>query len=414
MLSISNYLINNKITDLNDYTGMFSGKNLIVIMLESVNEIIINEEYYPNFYKMYTEGWAFKNNYSPRNSCSTGNNEFSGMTGLYTIYNNCTANVYKNNTYNTAIFNLFKEADYNTASMHNYTEAYYYRNKIHTNLGSDKYYGVQDLGIAYKNEYRNWSSDEDFMEVAMDIALEEYTDKPFMLWLTTVSSHQPYVVSSIEGDKYLDLFKDTDYPMDLKRYMSKLKTLDNSLGILMNKLEDAGILEDTVIVMYGDHYPYGLSNKTINKVLDYDLSDYEVERTPFVIYNSVSTSKSFEQYTSFINITPTVANLFGLDYDPRLYMGSDILSDEYQSMVVYSDGSWKNEKAYYNASNGTIKYYSEEEYTVEEIKEINNSITLKMQMSSSIIKNNFFKYLDEKIEKLERESSTMANLGEDE
>ena len=140
--NINNYLINNTITDYNEYTGLFSGKNLIVIMLESVNEIIINPDLYPNFYKMYSEGISFTNNYSPRNSCATGNNEFSAMTGLYSIQNNCTANVYRKNTYSTAIFNLFKNASYKTSSMHDYTEYYYYRRTIHANMGSDAYYDI--------------------------------------------------------------------------------------------------------------------------------------------------------------------------------------------------------------------------------------------------------------------------------
>ena len=251
--NINNYLINNTITDYNAYTGMFEGKNLIVIMMESVNEIIINPDLYPNFYKMYSEGISFTNNYSPRNSCATGNNEFSAMTGLYSIQNNCTANIYRDNTYSTAIFNLFNNAGYKTSSMHDYTEYYYYRNTIHTNMGSGRYYGVQDLGIPYYNEYKNWASDEDFMDVAMDITLSDTTE-PFMLWLTTVSSHQPYNRSSVEGDKYLSITEGSGYPDDLRRYMSKLKTLDNALGILLDRLEAAGIYDDTVIVMFGDHY----------------------------------------------------------------------------------------------------------------------------------------------------------------
>lgn len=407
MNSINNYLINSEISDYNDYTGMFEGKNLIVIMMESVNEVFINPLYYPNFYKIYTEGWSFKNNYSPRNSCSTGNNEFSGMTSLYTIYNNCTANVYKDNTYSSSIFNLFNRAGYKTSSMHNYTEHYYFRRAIHTNLGSGRYYGVEDLGIPYYNEYKNWSSDEDFMKVAMDITLESTKD-PFMLWLTTVSSHQPYARSSIEGDKYLDLFTDTNYPIDLQRYMSKLKTLDNALGILLERLDSAGILDDTVIALYGDHYPYGLSNETLGYVLDYDLSDYEVERTPMVIYNTQMNPMVIEEYSSFINLTPTLANLFNLNYDPRLYMGTDIFSDSYLGVVTYADGSWKNKSAYYNASNGSIIYYGNEQMPIEEIKRINNTITARMQISSLIIKNNYFSYLDEALAKTIREKESLA------
>lgn len=141
---INKYLKNQSITDYNDYTGLFEDKNLIVLMLESVNDIITYlPEYYPNFAKIYNEGWAFSNHYSPRNSCATGNNEFSGMTGLYTIYNNCTANVYKNNTYFESLFNLFKAKGYRTSSMHNYLESYYYRKTIHKNLGSERYVSVE-------------------------------------------------------------------------------------------------------------------------------------------------------------------------------------------------------------------------------------------------------------------------------
>ena len=391
--TLNKYFINNDVTDTNNYTGMFKDKNLIVIMLESVNDIIINKEDYPNFYKMYSEGWHWKNNYSPRNSCSTGNNEMSGMTSLFSIYNTCTANNYRKNTYFEAIFNLFNNKGYNTFSAHDYTEHYYYRNEIHTNMGSNAYYGVEKLGIEYSSIYKNWASDEDFMNKVLEL-IDNVDNKNFMAWLTTVSSHQPYYYSSIEGDKYLSLYEDMDIRTDLKRYKSKLKILDNALGILLNGLEKKGILDDTVIVMYGDHYPYGLSTDTINTVLDYDTNvDYENERVPFVIYNNGIESKEFESYTSYINILPTVANLFDLDYDPRLYMGSDLLSKDYESMVIFADGSWKNEYAYYNASRSSIEYYTDKTYTIEELQNINNKIDLKIKMSSLAIKNNFFNYL---------------------
>ena len=391
--TLNKYFINNDISDINNYTGMFKDKNLIVIMLESVNDIIINKEDYPNFYKMYSEGWHWKNNYSPRNSCSTGNNEMSGMTSLFSIYNTCTANNYRKNTYFEAIFNLFNNKGYNTFSAHDYTKHYYYRNEIHTNMGSNAYYGVEKLGIEYSSIYKNWASDEDFMNKVLEL-IDNVDNKNFMAWLTTVSSHQPYYYSSIEGDKYLSLYEDMDIRTDLKRYKSKLKILDNALGILLNGLEEKGILDDTVIVMYGDHYPYGLSTDTINTVLDYDTNvDYENERVPFVIYNNGIESKEFESYTSYINILPTVANLFDLDYDPRLYMGSDLLSKDYESMVIFADGSWKNEYAYYNASRSSIEYYTDKTYTIEELQNINNKIDLKIKMSGLAIKNNYFNYL---------------------
>lgn len=403
MNSLNNYFINRSITDKNEYTGLFEDKNLIVILMESVNDIFINPEYYPNFYKLVSEGWYWENNYSPRNSCATMNNEFSGMTGLYSIYNTCTASKYKNNSYYESIFNLYNNNNYITFSAHDYTEAYYPRKTIHTNMGSGEYFGVQKLGIDYSSEYINWANDDDFMAEVLNI-IDDKREKneQFMTWLTTVSSHQPYSVNSIQGNKYYDLTENTKYPKDVRRYMSKLKILDDGLGVLLEGLESRGILDDTVIVLYGDHYPYGISTDNLNKVLDYDTSEYyNAERVPFVIYNSEQEAKVFSEYTSYINILPTLANLFNLDYDPRLYLGTDILSDDYKSLVVFADGSWKNENYYYDATKNKITNFTDKELSLEELKNINDGINTKISVSSDVIKNNYFKYLEDKLKNIE-------------
>lgn len=396
--NLNSYFASQKVTDTNEYTGMFEGKNVVVILMESVNEAIINEEYFPNFYNLYSNGWHWENTYSPRNSCATGNNEFSAMTSLYSIYNTCTANVYKKNSYNQAIFNLFNEKGYDTTSMHNYSEWYYYRSTIHKNMGSGKYYGASDLDIDTPGYYGEWTSDEEFFTKAFDIILNKEDEKPFMTWLTTVSSHQPYSVSSTYGDLYKEDFKELGYSTAVSRYLSKLKVLDNAIGIMINKLKESGKLDDTVIVLLADHYPYGLNQSAISEMIDHDLDDYEIEKTPFVIYNSEMTSKTFKEYNSYINLVPTLANLMNLEYDPRLYMGTDLLSNDYESRVVFADGSWKNELAYYNASTSKIIYYKEKTYTSEEIQDINNEINMKITMSTKAIKNNYFNYLKEQMD----------------
>ena len=392
--NLNKYLINKKITSKNDYTGYFEDKNLIVIMMESINDIIINEEFFPNFYKLYSEGWHFSNNYSPRNSCATGNNEMSAMTSLYSINDSCTANKYKNNTYFEAIFNLFNNKGYKTTSMHNYTESYYRRSVIHPNMGSKKYYGVQALKIPYYYNYGEWASDEDFFKKVLTILDGYKEDEKFMTYLITVSSHQPYSFSSPYGDKYLSVFKNTKYNLATKRYLSKVKVLDNAIGILVNGLKERNKLDDTVIVLFADHYPYGLAKSNIETVLKYSVSkDSLADKTPLVIYNPNIEAKEFTQYNTYMNLTPTIANLFNLDYDPRLYFGHDALSDDYKGIVVFADGSWKNEHVYYNASNSKVTYY-DDVYKLEDIKKISNDVTTGMKMSALAIKNNYFSYLN--------------------
>ena len=188
--------------------------------------------------------------------------------------------------------------------------------------------------------------------------------------------------------------------------MSKLKILDDGLGVLLEGLESRGILDDTVIVLYGDHYPYGISTKNLNKVLEYDTAkEMNAERVPLVIYNSEMNPYTFSGYTTYLNLLPTLANLFNLNYDPRLYLGTDMFSDEYRSLAVFADGSWKNEKAFYDASKMKIKYYSSDEYTQGEIKEINDLIDEHVTLSSSIITNNYFEYLDEKLKEYKEKAN---------
>ena len=394
--TLNKYFISNEASTTNEYTGLLEGKNVIVIMVESGNDILLNEEYYPNIARLTKNGYTFINNYSPRNVCSTGNNEMSAMISLYSINNNCTANVYQDNTYFESIFNLFKDANYNTNSFHDHYDEYYARDIIHKNMGSDAYYNAIDLDLDFKYSYGSWASDEELMENYLEYLRDSDLSKPFMSFITTVTSHQPYNGSGY-GKAYLDLFPE-EYPDELKYYMSKLKVVDNAIGILLEGLDSLNILDDTVIVLFGDHYPYAIEPDTLNLELDYDATlDSNADQVPLIIYNSELEEKEFLQYTSYINLTPTLANLFNLKFDSRLYMGLDALSREYDSLVIFPDGSWKNANAYYNASTSKISYYTKNMYTDEEILAINSKVRLKLEMSSLAIRRNYFSYLNKSL-----------------
>ena len=391
---LNNYFLSQEITDENDFTGIFKDKNLILIMMSSTNNIALNEEYFPNIYKLYNEGWSWINSYTPRSACSTGNNELASLTSLYPLNNLCTLNQYRQNIYPESLYNLFNQASYQTTSYHNYTEQFYYRNIAHTNLGSSHFYGAQELGIPYNNSYNEWPSDNDLITKMLDITKDQ---NKFMVWLSTASANFPYDKSSELGDKYLDLFSNTNYNTSLKRYLSKLKEFDNAIGSLLKGLESQGKLDDTVIVLYTDHYPYGLNTNILETYFNQNLTDFhELDRTPFIIYNTKIQAQQFDEYTSLINLTPTIANLFALDYDPRLYMGQDLLSSSYENRVIFADGSWKDAKATYDAITGKITYVDiNNNYSNKQLQEINQNIKDKISMSNLAIKNNYFNYLKE-------------------
>lgn len=394
--TLNNYYISQTITDKNDYTGFFKNKNLIVISMESVNNLIINKDYFPNIYELYSEGWSYTNFYSPRTICGSGNSEFIAMTSLYTINNKCTINDYKNNKYDESIFSIFNNSQYNTYSFYNYNNKYYDRETVHKNMGVNKYYDAEALGIPFKNTYGDWPSDIDLMREVLD---EIEYDEKFMAWITTSTTSEPYNKSSKYGDLYLAEFANTNYNIELKRYLSKLKVLDEAVGVLIKGLKDEGVLEDTVIVLYSNHTPYTLKANDLKTSLK-DVSSYnEIDKTPFIIYNSITSSTERTEYTSYINILPTLANLFDLNYDPRLYMGNDMFSKTYVNRIVFSDGSWQDKKAFYDATTSKVEFFSPTDtYTDEEIKNINESIRNKFLISNLSIKTNYFNYLNTKLE----------------
>ena len=394
---INKFFYNQDSHEDNEYTGVFKDKNLIMIMLESIGNVLDYPEYFPNLSKLYNEGISFTNNYSPRNTCATGNNEFSALTSLFTINHTCSANMYRGNSYTQSIFNIFKNSGYETSSYHNYTEQYYYRSTIHEKLGSGKYYGVEDLEIPYDEEYKEWPSDVDLIEKSYKIFSQ---DEKYMAFLTTVTSHQPYSTSSEYGDKYLSLFKNLKVSMSVKRYFSKVKELDNAIGRLLELLEEDGKLDDTVIVMFGDHYPYGIKTNELQKIFDYDLEEnMEIEKTPFVIYNSQLTGRKMNSYTTYMNILPTIANMFDLEYDSRFYMGEDLFSKDYSNIAIFTDGSWQSKYAFYDAAKSKLNYINDNyKYTSDEVIKINETINQKISMSNMIITRNYFNYLEKEME----------------
>lgn len=405
--TLNNYFMNRQVTPKNEYTGVFEGKNLIIIMMESVNEIAIyNKEYFPTLYKMYHEGISFKNNYSPRNNCSTGNNEFTVLSSLFTINNTCTANAYASNKYPEAVFNVFNNAGYKTSGYHDYTQKFYKRAKTIPNLGANKYYGVEDLKIPYSTDYTE-ADDKDMFKAAQKYYMDE--DK-FMAYFATVTPHQSYIDSQICSDRYYDKYRDLGYSSNLSRYLSKLQVMDEAFAELLSELDKKGKLEDTVIAVFGDHFPYGLADSQINEYFNRNNAGYtinrnstankNVDKTPMFIYNSGSEPLVVEDYTTIIDLLPTLLNLFNLDYDPRLYLGTDVFSKSHASRAVFADGSWTNERGYYHAPNSSMKYLDgAETYSNEELMHINQEISTRQKMSASAIKSNYFNYLGEGLKK---------------
>ena len=210
----------------------------------------------------------------------------------------------------------------------------------------------------------------------------------------TVSGHLNYTFKDNSMSyKNKDLVSNLPYSEHVKAYLAANIELDRALNALITELENKGKLDDTVIVLSPDHYPYGLTKSELNEISEKDRNDkFENFHTSLIIYNSgMSENVTVDKYVSSIDLLPTIYNLFGIEYDSRLLIGNDALSDN-EGLVILSDRSWINENASYNSMTETYTKFKDvdEEY----LNKINEEVYKRFTVSSMLLYEKDGAYLD--------------------
>lgn len=372
----------------NKYTGMFKGKNLIFITAEAFDTIAIDENITPTLYKIANNGFIFNNYYQPLYPVSTSDGEYMNVMSL--IPKEGVWSFYKTskNYMPFGIGNMFKKLDYNTYGFHNHNYNYYHREKSHTNIGLT-YYGCGN-GLEKKMNCKHWpNSDFEMIKATTPYYLND--DKPFMTYYMTVSGHLNYNFSGNNmASRNKSRVKNLNYKDSIKAYYATQIEFDRAIEELLNELEESGKLDDTLIVIAPDHYPYGLTTKDMNTVSRIDRTDkFENYHTSLIMYNPKIENKVVDKAISGIDILPTIYNLFGIDYDSRLLMGSDIFSNT-EHIVILSDRSFITSKGKYNSITGE---FSNPNVSKEYIDNINKIINEKFKMSSLILEKDYYKEL---------------------
>lgn len=372
----------------NKYTGMFKGKNLIFITAEAFDTIAIDENITPTLYKIANNGFIFNNYYQPLYPVSTSDGEYMNVMSL--IPKEGVWSFYKTskNYMPFGIGNMFKKLDYNTYGFHNHNYNYYHREKSHTNIGLT-YYGCGN-GLEKKMNCKHWpNSDFEMIKATTPYYLND--DKPFMTYYMTVSGHLNYNFSGNNmASRNKSRVKNLNYKDSIKAYYATQIEFDKAIEELLNELEESGKLDDTLIVIAPDHYPYGLTTKDMNTVSRIDRTDkFENYHTSLIMYNPKIENKIVDKAISGIDILPTIYNLFGIDYDSRLLMGSDIFSNT-EHIVILSDRSFITSKGKYNSITGE---FSNPNVSKEYIDNINKIINEKFKMSSLILEKDYYKEL---------------------
>lgn len=378
----------------NKYTGMFKDKNLIVLVGESFSSLAIREDLTPNLYKLYKEGFQFDNFYTPIFPVSTADGEYITDTSLIPKEGVWSFLRVAGNYMPYSYANVFEKQGYSSNAYHNHTATYYERDKYIETMGYNSYLAV-GTGLEDRMDTSNWpNSDYEMVKTTVN---DYINNEKFMAYYMTVSGHMNYTkIGNMMVYRNWDQVKDLPYSNKAKGYLAANIELDKAVGELLSRLEQAGKLEDTVIVISGDHYPYGLTLGEINELSTFERDDkFEKFRMPFLIWSgSMKGSIKVEKIGSSLDVLPTVLNLFGAEFDSRLLMGRDILSDS-DPIVIFSDRSFITDKGRYNSL--TEQFTPNEGVTVEEgyVDKINTIIYKKYQMSRLILENDYYRKIFE-------------------
>lgn len=371
-------------TKKNEYTGIFKGFNLILITAEGFSPYAINPELTPTLYKMSTEAFVFKNFYNPIWGVSTSDGEFVACTGLIPKAGIWSFSRTGKNHMPFVMGNQFKNLGYTVKAYHNHSYKYYDRHISHPNMGYE-YKGVGN-GLKIKNTWPE--SDLEMIDVT---AGEYISDKPFHTYYMTVSGHLNYSFGgNFIARKNKSYVENLSYSDTSKAYIACNMELEFAMKSLIDKLEAAGVADRTIIAISPDHYPYGLPKENIDELAGHEVEkNFELYKSTFILWKKGMDTVIIDKPCSSLDIIPTLSNLFGLDYDSRLLMGTDILSES-DPLVIFSNRSWITDKGKYNSSTNSMEYTNDSEEDSNYVKEINKIVSDKFKYSAKIIEKNYY------------------------
>ena len=386
----------------NAYTGLFAGKNLILITAEAFTQEVIDPERTPTLYRMATQGIQFTDYYQPAWGASTTGGEFSNLVGLVpTNGGMCMKEAAQQDLFLTMGHQLQAQG-YWSAAYHNHNYNFYDRDKTHTHLGYDQYLaqygGLEGITPVWP---------ESDLEM-IDITVPQYIgQQPFSVYYMTVSGHCMYSqTENAMTRKHYDEVADMDCSEAVKSYHACRLELEAAMNSLIKQLEAAGIADDTVVVLATDHYPYGLERSaTWQNTSDYLAELYGVEEydnfirdhNALIIWSGCLEGENIvvDEPVYSLDILPTLSNLFGVPYDSRLLVGRDVFSQQ-EPLVLWPDHSWKTERGLYDASTGQFTpAEGQEEVSQTYIDGINAVVSNKITYSRWVLDQDFFNAVSE-------------------
>ncbi len=406
----------------NEYTGILEGKNVIVIHAESFQDVALNKtfngkEVTPNMNKLIKEGLFFSNFYSQVSVGTSSDTELTFNTSLMPTQNGTAFVSYFNRTYNGTP-KFMKEKGYYTFSMHANNADFWNRRAMHKSLGYDKFYSKETYKTEGEEMIGLGLSDKSFFKQSVEKLkkINEEHDKFYGI-VISLSNHTPFSDVTKYGEFKVTMNEEVtnedgttttvEHPYlegtKLGNYFKSVHYADAALGEFFTELDEAGLLENTVVMLYGDH-DARLPKADYIKMINYDMTTdsvkskddptyqefnsyhYELNRkVPFLIWTKDDTikAKQVDDIMGMYDVQPTISNMLG--FYNKYSLGHDIFEIKDNNIVVFPNGNWLTNKVYYNSQKGEYMSLKDEVIGENYIKENSDYADKLLDVSNDVI-----------------------------
>lgn len=378
------------------YFGVAEGKNVIYLHLESMQNFLIDyklngEEVTPflNSLASSPDFMYFDNFFHEVGQGKTSDAEFMLENSLFGLSQGAVFTTQSQNTYQSAPAILGQQG-YTSAVFHGNYKSFWNRDKMYKALGFDQFFDAEYYDMKEEDTVSYGLMDKPFYEQTE--AKLETLPQPFYTKLIPVSHHFPYEIDQ----ELTTIEKSTTGDASVDNYFQTARYADEALEELFAYLKESGLYDNSVIVMYGDHY--GISDnhtKAMSEVLGEDVGVFEngeLQRVPLLIHVPGVEGGTMHQYGGQIDLEPTLLHLLGIDTSDYVQFGTDLLSKDHSEVVPFRNGDFVTPEVSY--FKGTY-YDSKTGEVLEETKELTNIkmlVEMKLNLSDKVVNGDLLRF----------------------
>lgn len=352
LVEVNNYVRSNQADPNEEMFGLAEKRNLIVVSLESLQSFVINNDMngheitpFMNSLTADEDTFYYSNFYHQTGLGKTSDSEFLVENSLYPLSGGAVFFTHSGNTFHSMSESLNEEG-YFTNVLHPNNKSFWNRDMMYKALDIQKYYDENSY-VVNEGDAVNWGlKDISFFDQSVDLMAE--MPQPFYSRLITLTNHYPFTLDV--ADQNIPEYDSNSNT--LNKYFQTVNYMDEALKLFFEDLKEQGLYDNSIIVMYGDHY--GISenhNKAMSQYLEKEVTPFEsaqLQRVPlFVHIPNSGVGEEVTEVAGQIDVRPTILHLLGLDTSKDMQLGADLFSEEHEEFVVFRDGGFVTDELVY-------------------------------------------------------------------